>query len=202
MSWAHKRIDWITLFSADLERSKAFYQDVLDLPVIYEDENSAVFKLENTGINLLRTSEAYDLVAPASVAAPDSGSRALFTIDVDDVDAVCAELAARGVALVNGPLRRSWRPSVGGRPGPALLRRGTWREAQHEAALPERLDRPGVVVLADECHRPTGGHAVEDREARQGGPRAAPASGAGDLDPVRLRASPRLAQGGPDVLAG
>jgi catechol 2,3-dioxygenase-like lactoylglutathione lyase family enzyme len=108
MSWTHKRIDWITLFSADLQRSKAFYQDVLDLPVIYEDENSAVFKLENTGINLLKTSEAHDLVAPASVAAPDSGSRALFTIDVDDVDAVCAELASRGVALVNGPMNRPW----------------------------------------------------------------------------------------------
>jgi lactoylglutathione lyase len=108
MSWAHKRIDWITLFSADLERSKAFYQDVLNLPVIYEDESSAVFKLENTGINLLKTSEAYDLVAPASVAAPDSGSRALFTIDVDDVDVVCAELTSRGVALVNGPINRPW----------------------------------------------------------------------------------------------
>jgi catechol 2,3-dioxygenase-like lactoylglutathione lyase family enzyme len=108
MSWAHKSIDWITLFTADLQRSRTFYQDVLDLPVIFEDEDSAVFKLANTGINLLKTSEAYELVAPAGVAAPDSGARSLFTIDVDDVDAACAELISRGVVLVNGPIDRPW----------------------------------------------------------------------------------------------
>ena len=31
-----------------------------------------------------------------------------FTITVDDVDAMCAELAARGVKLLNGPMDRPW----------------------------------------------------------------------------------------------
>jgi uncharacterized glyoxalase superfamily protein PhnB len=31
-----------------------------------------------------------------------------FTLDVDDVDAMCAELAARGVELLNGPMDRPW----------------------------------------------------------------------------------------------
>lgn len=43
----------ITLFTEDLAGSKSFYQDVFGLPVFFEDENSAVFKFENTVINLL-----------------------------------------------------------------------------------------------------------------------------------------------------
>jgi uncharacterized glyoxalase superfamily protein PhnB len=38
----------------------------------------------------------------------DAGSRFQFTIGVDDVDAKCAELATRGVELLNGPIDRPW----------------------------------------------------------------------------------------------
>jgi catechol 2,3-dioxygenase-like lactoylglutathione lyase family enzyme len=101
-------IDAITLFAEDLERSKRFYQDVFGLPVYFEDENSAVFKLDNTLINLLDVTQADDLIGPAAVAPRAAGARAQFTIGVDDVDAVCAELARRGVALLNGPVNRPW----------------------------------------------------------------------------------------------
>ncbi len=42
------------------------------------------------------------------VAAPDAGSRMQFTIGVEDVDAMCAQLAERGVTLLNGPMDRPW----------------------------------------------------------------------------------------------
>ena len=38
------------------------------------------------------------------MAAPASSSRSTWT----DVDAVCAELATRGVTLLNGPMDRPW----------------------------------------------------------------------------------------------
>ncbi len=44
----------ITLFTEDLEQSKAFYGTVFGLPVIFEDPNSAVFQFDNTVINLLK----------------------------------------------------------------------------------------------------------------------------------------------------
>jgi catechol 2,3-dioxygenase-like lactoylglutathione lyase family enzyme len=106
-SWA-KGIDAITLFEEDLETAKQFYQDVFGLPVHFEDDNSAVFKFGSTLINLLRISEAPELIAPASVAARETGSRFQFTIGVDDVDAMCAELERRGVKLLNGPIDRPW----------------------------------------------------------------------------------------------
>lgn len=98
----------ITLFTEDLERSKLFYQDVFCLPGVYEDENSAVFKLENTVINLLRIPAARELVEPGTVAGREAGARFVLTIGVDDVDAVCAELGRRGVRLLNGPMNRPW----------------------------------------------------------------------------------------------
>jgi uncharacterized glyoxalase superfamily protein PhnB len=42
------------------------------------------------------------------VARREAGSRLVFTIEVEDVDAVCAELAAAGGALLNGPVNRPW----------------------------------------------------------------------------------------------
>ncbi len=98
----------ITLFAEDLERSKSFYQDVFGLPVAFEDENSAVFKFDNTVINLLRIPAARELIGPGTVAGPEAGSRFQLTIGVDDADRVCAELARRAVTLLNGPMDRPW----------------------------------------------------------------------------------------------
>jgi catechol 2,3-dioxygenase-like lactoylglutathione lyase family enzyme len=103
-----KRIDAITLFVEDLERARLFYEKVFGLPVFYEDDNSAVFRFDNTLINLLQISAARDLIEPGVVAGPGVGSRFQLTIPVDDVDAACAELAARGVELLNGPMNRPW----------------------------------------------------------------------------------------------
>ena len=98
----------ITLFVEDLQATKQFYLRVSGLPVDYEDDNSAVFKFGNTLINLLKTTAARELVEPALVASREAGSRFVFTIHVDDVDAMCAELTARGVELLNGPMDRPW----------------------------------------------------------------------------------------------
>jgi catechol 2,3-dioxygenase-like lactoylglutathione lyase family enzyme len=98
----------ITLFVEDLEEAKRFYGETFRLPVVYEDDNSAVFKFGETVVNLLEVSEAPALVAPAGVASPDAGVRFQFTLGVDDVDAMCDELKARGVELLNGPMDRPW----------------------------------------------------------------------------------------------
>jgi catechol 2,3-dioxygenase-like lactoylglutathione lyase family enzyme len=106
-SWV-KGIDAITLFVEDVATAKQFYQDVFGLPIHYEDDNSAVFKFGETLINLLDIAEAPGLIEPAIVAPRDAGARMQFTIGVDDVDAMCAELISRGAELLNGPMDRPW----------------------------------------------------------------------------------------------
>ena len=101
-------ISAVTLFTEDLAATKAFYSEVFRLPVHYEDEQSTVFNFGNTLINLLDIGEAPGLVEPAVVASRASGTRMQLTITVNDVDATCAMLADRGVALLNGPVDRPW----------------------------------------------------------------------------------------------
>ncbi|MES2093044.1 MAG: VOC family protein [Actinomycetota bacterium] len=101
-------ISAITLFVDDLEATKTFYSRVFGLDILFEDEDSTVFRFDNTMINLLKTSAAHGLIEPASVASAVTGSRLQLSLDVDDVDAVCAELTGRGVRLLNGPMDREW----------------------------------------------------------------------------------------------
>jgi lactoylglutathione lyase len=105
--WA-RRVGAITLFVEDLAVAKRFYQEVFGLQVKFEDDESAVFDFGNTIINLLDVAAAPSLIDPARVASRDAGSRVQLTIEVEDVDAVCAELSARGVTLLNGPVDRPW----------------------------------------------------------------------------------------------
>ncbi len=97
-----------TLFVEDLEAAKQFYRKVFGLSVVFEDQDSTVFKFGPMLINLLKTTAAGELIAPAKVGSRGAGSRFVFTIHVDDVDSMCAELTARGVKLLNGPMDRPW----------------------------------------------------------------------------------------------
>ena len=106
-SWV-QGIAAITLFAEDLVSMKAFYREVFGLPVVFETEDSAVFRFGQTLINLLLIREAPGLIQPARVATPDACSRFQFTIEVEDVDSMCAELKRRGVTLLNGPMDRPW----------------------------------------------------------------------------------------------
>jgi catechol 2,3-dioxygenase-like lactoylglutathione lyase family enzyme len=100
MSTSLASVGAITLFVEDSQQSKSFYERAFGL--------SPVFKFENTIINLLNDSEAGGLIAPAAVAARDAGAAFQFSIWVDDAQAVCAELSARGIELLNGPIDRPW----------------------------------------------------------------------------------------------
>ena len=101
-------IEVLTFFVADVAETKAFYEAVFGLPVVFEDEVSSVMKFGNLMINVLQSSEASELVQPKSVAANRSAPGALLTIKVPDVNAVCDELKKHGVALLNGPVDRPW----------------------------------------------------------------------------------------------
>ncbi len=98
----------ITLFVTDVAVAKAWYQQAFDVSVVFEDEHSSVVQFGNTVVNLLVRSEASELIAPAAVGAPASGAALQFSIWTDDVAAAVAELAERGVALLNGPIDRPW----------------------------------------------------------------------------------------------
>jgi catechol 2,3-dioxygenase-like lactoylglutathione lyase family enzyme len=98
----------INLFVEDLPAAKALYRDVLGLELAFEDENASAYKLGNVLVNLLSVPAAREQIAPATAAAPDTGVRVQLAITVEDIDAECAALAAKGVSLVNGPEDQPW----------------------------------------------------------------------------------------------
>lgn len=103
-----KNVGAITLFVEDLAESRRFYRDALSLPLVFEDEQSAAFSIGSLIVNLLVAPAARELIEPGAVAGPEGGARFQLTIDVADVDDVCARLADRGIALLNGPMDRPW----------------------------------------------------------------------------------------------
>ena len=98
----------VNLFVEDLESAKPFYADVLGLEFAFGDEYAAAYKLGDTLINLLTVPSAARQIAPATVADPDAGVRVQLAIVVDEIDARCAELTEKGVAIVNGPTDQPW----------------------------------------------------------------------------------------------
>lgn len=108
MSNSVKTISAMSLFVEDLQKAKSFYQEVFDVPVVFEDGVSVVVQFDNLIINLLQVSQAYTLIDPGVVAGRESGSRFQISIWVDDVDAVCSDLEQRGVTLLTRPTDREW----------------------------------------------------------------------------------------------
>jgi catechol 2,3-dioxygenase-like lactoylglutathione lyase family enzyme len=101
-------ISAITLFAEDVPATKSFYVEVFGLPVVYEDSASCVFRFGTQLINILDAAEAPGLIAPTTPGRAGTPPRFQFTLDVDDVDAAAADLARRGVVLLNGPMDREW----------------------------------------------------------------------------------------------
>jgi catechol 2,3-dioxygenase-like lactoylglutathione lyase family enzyme len=102
-----KQIGAINLIVGDLERSKAFYQEVFGLSLQHEDEGTAMFRFTDTYVFLQRGAANQD--GPSrdvlSLARKGVGQ---FVIFVDDVDAVRAELDQAQVATISGPADRDW----------------------------------------------------------------------------------------------
>jgi catechol 2,3-dioxygenase-like lactoylglutathione lyase family enzyme len=108
MNTSIDHISAISLFVEDLRGAKAFYLEVFGAKVVYEDENSVAIQFTNLIINLLHVDNAPEIIEPGIVAVRDSGSRFQLSIWVEDVDAVCRALEARGVTLLVGPKDRAW----------------------------------------------------------------------------------------------
>jgi len=88
-SLAARTLVQVALTTRDLDRARAFYRDVLGLPLMFEANGMMFFQLE--GVRLL-VGLARDL------AAPIGGSVLYF--DAPDFDAIVHGLEARGVTFV------------------------------------------------------------------------------------------------------
>jgi catechol 2,3-dioxygenase-like lactoylglutathione lyase family enzyme len=102
-----KKIGAINLVVGDLERSKAFYRDVFGLHLQDEDEDTAMFRFQDTYVFLQRGA-AHDDGPSGDVLTLAQKGVGQFVIFVEDVDAVRGELDQHQVAILSGPADRDW----------------------------------------------------------------------------------------------
>jgi lactoylglutathione lyase len=98
----------VVLFVEDLQRSRAFYHDVLGLDVHFEDAASVGFKIEGMAFIVLQVDRAGVQLQGEPTATPRSGATAFLTTFTDDVDAVHADLVDRGVDFFQKPTDQPW----------------------------------------------------------------------------------------------
>jgi catechol 2,3-dioxygenase-like lactoylglutathione lyase family enzyme len=102
-----REIGAMTLLVADLGESKKFYQDAFGLTAQHEDAGSVMFRFKNMYVFLHEAPVAGGPPADTVLELAEAGC-GQFAIIVQDVDAVGAELAERGVRVISGPSDRDW----------------------------------------------------------------------------------------------
>ena len=108
MGAAFKDVGAIILFVADLQRSRAFYHDVLGLDVQFEDADSVGFTIKGLAFIVLQVDRARVQLQGEPTATPSAGATAFLTTFTDGVDALHADLARRGVGFFQEPADQPW----------------------------------------------------------------------------------------------
>jgi catechol 2,3-dioxygenase-like lactoylglutathione lyase family enzyme len=101
-----KRIGAVTLFVPDLDRARQFYQDVFGLDAQPAGDGTVVLRFQDMYLFLHAAAAAQEPLPEVLEEARKGAGQ--FAVIVGDVDAVCSELAGRGVRPLSGPADRPW----------------------------------------------------------------------------------------------
>ncbi len=104
-----RHLAYVILFVEDLERSLAFYQDILGMTVRRRAEGYAELAVQGPKFALLERWRLPGLVGESESGLPPPGTHeGEVAFLVQDVDEVYARLCSRGVAFVRAPEDRPW----------------------------------------------------------------------------------------------
>jgi lactoylglutathione lyase len=99
------RVDYVILYVGDLERSIAFYREMVGLQLKLQDRGYAEFVTEGTKFGLFERAKLPELIGRVARAGGPGGEVAFL---VEDVDAESARLRAAGAQILAGPTDRPW----------------------------------------------------------------------------------------------
>jgi lactoylglutathione lyase len=99
------RIDYLIFFVADLERSIAFYRDVLGFEFKFSEHGYAEFALDNLKFGLYERARLPDLIGRDAV---EGGPASEIVVVVEDCDAETERVSAAGAELLSPPADRPW----------------------------------------------------------------------------------------------
>jgi lactoylglutathione lyase len=100
------QVGYVILFVADLERSVAFYRDVVGLPFRLHGDGYAEFATRGTRFGLYDRNRLRELTGQGTEAPRSPGGEVVFL--VADVDAEAERVRAAGATILAGPVDRAW----------------------------------------------------------------------------------------------
>jgi lactoylglutathione lyase len=100
------QVGYVILFVADLERSTAFYRDVIGVPFKLQGDGYVEFATDGTRLGLYDRNRLDELTGQDATDPGRPGGEVVFL--VGDVDAEAARLRAAGVSVLRGPVDRPW----------------------------------------------------------------------------------------------
>jgi catechol 2,3-dioxygenase-like lactoylglutathione lyase family enzyme len=101
-----KQIGAMTLFVPDLDRARTFYRQAFGLDGQPMGGDTVMLRFADMAVFLREAAAAQEPLPEVLDEARNGAGQ--FAIIVDDVDAVCRELAGREVTLLSGPADRPW----------------------------------------------------------------------------------------------
>jgi catechol 2,3-dioxygenase-like lactoylglutathione lyase family enzyme len=104
-SW-EREIGAMTLFVPDLGQAREFYQTAFGLDAQPLGDDTVMLRFKDMAVFLRKAAAAQEPLPEILDEARNGAGQ--FAIIVDDVDAVCSELAEREVTLISGPADRPW----------------------------------------------------------------------------------------------
>jgi lactoylglutathione lyase len=100
------RLGYVILFVADLERSVAFYRDVIGVPFRLEGDGYVEFATQGARFGLYDRDRLGELTGHDPERPGRPGGEVVFL--VADVDAEAERLRAAGATVLRGPVDRPW----------------------------------------------------------------------------------------------
>ena len=100
------QLGYVILFVRDLERSVAFYRDVIGLPFKLQGDGYVEFATQGARFGLYDRNRLGELTGQGTTPPDHPGGEVVFL--VEDVDAEAERLREAGVTILRGPLDRAW----------------------------------------------------------------------------------------------
>jgi lactoylglutathione lyase len=103
---AMDRLGYVILFVEDLERSMAFYGDVIGVPFRLEGDGYVEFATQGARFGLYDRNRLEELTGQGPEPPGHPGGEVVFL--VEDVDTEAARLREAGATILTGPVDRPW----------------------------------------------------------------------------------------------
>ncbi len=104
-----KNVYAVCLLVENLDKSLAFYKDLLGLEVNSTDDGYIDFKLGDPLLALFQKNKAEAMFSQKHMA---SGGGAVYAFQVENVSKTCKDLTNKGIAIFEGPKTMPWGQTV------------------------------------------------------------------------------------------